>query len=92
MTTQPYKPTYDTEGKPARENNHDILVFKTNILTHGDVEKIAPILSDQFRILKWTVDLNDIDKVLRIESQLLGPREIIEMILQAGYQCEELPD
>jgi hypothetical protein len=92
MTTPSYIPTYDTERATINEHIHNVFVFKTNIIAPYDVGKITSILASEFRISKWTVDLHDIDKVLRIESQLLTPQEIQKMIAQAGYQCEELPD
>lgn len=70
----------------------DIHVLKTNILNVEDLNKLVPVLTDEFRILKWTVDLHDVDKVLRIESNDISQQEVIELISAAGYCCEELPD
>jgi hypothetical protein len=67
-------------------------VFKTNISTTQKVEEIASLLSGEYRILRWNIDLYDVDNVLRIESKELTSAEIIEMICQVGFECEELPD
>jgi hypothetical protein len=68
----------------------DILVFKTNISDEADVIKVKVRMKDERRIRRWTVDREDCDKVLRIEADALHPGEIIELVNQAGYACEEL--
>jgi hypothetical protein len=69
-----------------------ILVFKTNIDQDGDVQKIAQELNDCSLIKRWNLDLADIDKVLRIESDHMDVAHIIELVTHAGFVCEELPD
>jgi hypothetical protein len=68
----------------------DILVFKTNILLEDDVKKVTFMMNEDVRIKRWTVDREDCDKVLRVEANEMLPDEIIELIKQAGYACEEL--
>lgn len=69
-----------------------VLVFKTNLLSAKDIWFISPIMGDTPGILKWNVDLHDIDNVLRIETAWLMPEDIIRLVNAAGYICEELPD
>lgn len=69
-----------------------VLVFKTNIRYKKDVMAIASALNTQTSILKWHIDREDIDKILRIESLLNNAHEIISTIQLAGYCCEELND
>jgi hypothetical protein len=68
-----------------------ILVFKTN-LSESDVENVAKVLSHDPRIKRWNVDLDDVDRVLRIESTQISPIEVQHRVNAAGYRCEELPD
>ncbi len=70
----------------------EVLVFKTNISDSGDLGRISSVLRQESRIRKWNLDSSDIDNVLRIESRHLDPHEVIEMIRQSGFMCEELPD
>jgi hypothetical protein len=70
----------------------DILVFKTNILHDADLVKISDLLNADGRIRKWNVDLEDIDHVLRIQSDQLEIFEAITLVEKAGFICEELPD
>ncbi len=69
-----------------------ILIFKTNLLSKNDLSKIETVLNQLPEILDWNVDLDDIDKVLRIESRLPESGEIVTAIQAEGYFCEELPD
>jgi hypothetical protein len=41
-------------------------------------------------IRKWNVDLNDCDNILRIEANDLSGKEVENILLSAGYYCEEL--
>jgi hypothetical protein len=68
----------------------EILVFKTNISDEADVIKVKVRMKGERRIKRLTVDREDCDKVLRIEADALQPGEIIELVKQAGYACEEL--
>lgn len=72
------------------ENNHRVLVFKTNLTSSADLVQIAPLMESDTRIKKWNVDVDDRDKVLRIESGDMETRDVIKMVERAGYQCEEL--
>ena len=70
----------------------EVLVFKTNILSVEDVEKIGRVLASESNITRWNIDRDDIDKVLRIECDQLQPQAIIKLLRDAGFECEELPD
>lgn len=70
----------------------DVLVFKTNISSEDEVQKIAALLGNDSNIFRWSIDTEDIDNVLRIESKDLLPEQIISKIEQAGFLCSELTD
>jgi hypothetical protein len=69
-----------------------VLVFKTNINNPRQVKSIASTLDSCPDILKWNVDLADIDKVLRVEATHAQCGPVIELVTRAGYACEELTD
>lgn len=75
-----------------REKDPQVLVFKTNLQYKKDINQLAPVLNIFRGILRWNVDMNDIDKVLRIETKQLVAQDIIRLVRGAGYFCEELPD
>ena len=70
----------------------EILVFKTNIRYKKHINAIQPYISNQSGIIKWNVDLKDVDKILRIETLDLNPAKIEGLVKRAGYYCEELKD
>ena len=72
------------------ENLTHILVFKTNIKTNEDKIRINELFSRNNAIEEWSVDCDDIDCVLRLVSYKLSPNEIIKLINQIGFQCQEL--
>lgn len=69
-----------------------ILVFKTNINTLRQLNKIKPFLNALPNLIRWDWDEEDIDKVLRIEINENNPALITNTLRSQGYQCEELPD
>ena len=69
-----------------------VMVFRTNLNSKKDIDRVAPLLDTTHIVLLWSVDTNDIDKVLRIEGFSDKPEEINAIIKRAGYQCEELND
>jgi hypothetical protein len=69
-----------------------ILVFKTNVETMNHIQKLYPLLKAIQGILKWNIDTEDVDRILRVETANVPPQKI-EMALQsAGYYCKELED
>lgn len=70
-------------------NIEHILLFKTDIRTEGDKRYIGKIMAEN-QIDQWTVDLQDIDCVLRIVSPTLKLKDVINLVAQNGYHCEEL--
>jgi hypothetical protein len=70
----------------------DVLVFKTNIQSRTDLESVALFLDLDLRIRKWNVDREDVDHVLRVESDDPNPEFVMDIIRHAGFMCEELTD
>jgi len=70
----------------------EILVFKTNLEDKHHISAARKVLKTIQGILYWNVDLHDCDKILRIEANelILAPQRIEQMLIQAGYYCEEL--
>ena len=69
-----------------------VLVFKTNIEDEHSTDYLKHQLNNHPHILRWNIDWQDIDNVLRIETHLLQVNDIEIMVSAAGYYCEELPD
>ncbi len=75
-----------------QENFMEILVFKTNVTDRKIKRKLFPLLRSVEGILKWNIDFDDEDKVLRVESLHISPRDIENKLRSAGIFCSELPD
>ena len=68
----------------------DIFIFRTTINTDSDIQAIASEIEKLPGVSRWTVDLDDCDKVLRVVGgEMAAIREVVE---KQGYMCEELPD
>jgi hypothetical protein len=70
----------------------EVLVFKTDIRDRKRISEIEPHLESIKGIVRWNVDLQDRDHILRIETDTISPRIIEQQLQQAGYYCEELED
>ncbi|MEZ0540156.1 hypothetical protein [Fibrella arboris] len=67
-----------------------ILVFRTTIQTIADKHCVAARLNAHNEIQEWTIDLDDVDCVLRIVSPTLRPQAITLLVQQLGFNCTEL--
>jgi hypothetical protein len=69
-----------------------ILVFKTNVENMNHIRKLYPLFKTMQGILKWNVDTEDSDKILRVETLNVAPQKIEMILKKAGYYCKELED
>lgn len=70
-----------------------VLVFKTNLETEDGIQAVSAALNQHPEIIRWNVDHWDVDKVLRVETYSpSSPHSIMEMVRNAGFVCDELPD
>jgi hypothetical protein len=69
-----------------------ILVFKTSIRSIRDIKIVEEAIGKLDGLIRWNVDREDIDNVLRIETIRPDTDRVIHLVREAGYFCEELPD
>lgn len=69
-----------------------IFVLKTNVSNNLEMENLQPLLDKHLPNSIWNFDLEDCDKVLRIDSQIEVAEIAIKLLQDNGYFCEELPD
>lgn len=67
----------------------NVLVFRTNMICQGCVRTVGRALGPFDSAIRWTVDLDDCDKVLRVETDTLAAADICRAVNQAGFVCEE---
>ena len=68
-----------------------VKVFKTDVLY---TEKVKAIITDILRNipgLKITFDLEDEDKIMRIEGDFFKAEDILFCLKKQGHSCIELP-
>lgn len=68
----------------------EILVFKTNLCNEAHISSVMPALDHHPQILQWNVDLHDRDNVLRVVSENIPTGEIEQLLVNAGFFCQEL--
>ncbi len=68
----------------------EVLVFVTNIEKPEQVSRVKPLLTAVDTINVWSFDLEDCDKILRIEASGISPRYIETLLNTAGFECREL--
>ncbi|WP_298894325.1 methyltransferase type 11 [uncultured Psychroserpens sp.] len=69
----------------------NIYIFKTNIETKKEADNIKKMLNSTLGIKQFSIDLEDVDKVLRIEAhKILDESKIINEVISGGFSCEEL--
>jgi hypothetical protein len=71
----------------------NLFIFKTNVKSKQKVSSLTPYFNKFSSIINWTVDVQDIDKVLRIEAhETLTEQDIINLMQTQGFYCETLND
>jgi copper chaperone len=64
--------------------------FKTSINCGGCVATVTPILNALPGVDKWTVDINDPNKILEITSNSNQDTEVIQALSKIGYKAEKV--
>jgi hypothetical protein len=65
-------------------------VFKTNVESAGESKAIIRQLHTHFPNYKINFDLDDCDRILRIEGPEICPEQITELLSADSYTCEIL--
>jgi hypothetical protein len=65
-------------------------VFKTNVQKEVETSYIIAVILNQFPDYKINFDLEDCDKILRVEGVGLEPKNIIDHVNCLGYTCVKL--
>ena len=71
----------------------EVLIFETDIKTKRKIKLLKPLFNNHPKISNWTIDLEDVDKVLRIETTSnLSEEAIINMVQLKGFFIQPLAD
>ena len=67
-----------------------IYVFKTSVRTKIQAKSIEPHIDQILPNAKWNFDLEDCDKILRIDSEENVSLPIQNLLKNHNFYCEEL--
>jgi hypothetical protein len=67
-----------------------IEVFKTNVSENCQAAKLKALLSEYFPDTRINFDLEDCDKVLRMEGLVFIPLQVKSLVEENGFLCNIL--
>jgi len=70
----------------------ELFIFRTNIKEMLEFVRLKRDLEEIRGIHGCTIDLEDCDKVLRVECENVSIEEIVEKVSGHGFLCQELED
>jgi len=65
-------------------------VFKTNVRGKRQARALLDVLSERFPLFMINFDLEDCDKILRVEGEGIRQDKITELVTRNGYLCDVL--
>ncbi len=69
----------------------EVYIFKTDVKSKKAVKKLSDSLDCLTHNLgRWNFDLEDCDKILRIESEYNISKQTIALLNSCGHHCDEL--
>jgi len=72
------------------DTNSQLFIFKTDIAELCANCEVYKALNKHAGVQEWSIDTDDVDRVLRVESATLSALEIISIINSLGHDCQEL--
>ena len=64
-----------------------IEVFKTNVKTKKNADLVVKLIKARLPAGKINFDLNDCDKILRIEAKEIQVQPILKLLQNSGFTC-----
>jgi hypothetical protein len=64
-----------------------IEVFRTNVAEPRHAEQLVSMLLEHFPGGKINFDLQDCDRILRVDKQGLIPEKVVHLLRENGYEC-----
>ncbi|WP_316744149.1 hypothetical protein [Pedobacter antarcticus] len=67
-----------------------IYILVSNINTREDAKQVEIHLKPYREVLKWTIDLSDDEKVLRVVTAELKCKDVIRLVRDIGFDCRQM--
>jgi hypothetical protein len=68
-----------------------VILFSTNVRCKCALQTVTPALDEISAIIRWTIDLDDCDKVLRVLASTDVTSAVRKALLGRGYTCASMP-
>lgn len=72
------------------KDNFRISIFKTNVSIDEDAKIVLNQIQMTYPTVRVNFDLEDCDKILRLEGQNYQEDDIVSILNKLGFSCEEL--
>jgi hypothetical protein len=69
-----------------------VQVFKTNVNDPSQANMLCELVQTEVTVHRANFDLEDCDKIFRVESTANIDEKIVALLHLHGFMCEELPD
>ena len=69
-----------------------VQVFKTNVSEQEHADMLCNLVQNELTVQRANFDLEDCDKIFRVESAVNIDDQVIALLRLYGFKCEELPD
>ena len=76
--------------KELKENVMIVEIFKTNVQKESEKEYVIAVIQTQFPDYKINFDLEDCDKILRVEGIDIQCDNLMDYVHCLGYTCVRL--
>ncbi|WP_239452946.1 hypothetical protein [Flavobacterium tistrianum] len=76
--------------KDLKDADMVVEIFKTNVQKESDRDYVMTVMQNQFPDYKINFDLEDCDKILRIEGVDLEYDNVVNHVSSLGYTCIRL--
>jgi hypothetical protein len=67
-----------------------IYIFKTSVVFKRQIKELAIELNKIKEIEKWNFDLEDCDKILRVEGKKVDTKIVEKLLISFEFECLEL--
>ena len=68
-----------------------VILFSTSVRCECALQTVTPALDEISAIIRWTIDLDDCDKVLRVLASTDVTSAVRKALLGRGYTCASMP-
>ncbi|RYG19159.1 MAG: hypothetical protein EOO07_07410 [Chitinophagaceae bacterium] len=69
-----------------------IYVYRTSVCCKKAVLQLSPYINNILQRMAWNFDLEDCDKILRLNTNFERALKVVMLLRDKGFECSELED